>query len=78
MNSNDGDNNGKAPESVAGDNTASSGSDFFSVEETETDDQEELTRQIEVETGATPAIRNPAHLTLVGGNDDDPPDWPDF
>jgi hypothetical protein len=37
-----------------------------------------LARQIEVETGAPPAIRNPAHLTLVGGNDDDPPDWPDF
>jgi hypothetical protein len=61
-------NNGAAP----------SGGDSFSVEETETDGQEELARQIGVETSEPPAIRNPAHLTLAGISDDDPPDWPDF
>ena len=78
MKSNEGDNNVNAPESVADNNAAPPGGDSFSVEETETDRQEELTRQIGAETGAPPAIRNPANLTLVGGNDDDPPDWPDF
>lgn len=78
MKSNEGDNNVNTPESVADNNAAQPGGDSFSVEETETDGQEELTRQIEVETGAPPAIRNHAHLTLVGSSDDDPPDWPDF
>jgi hypothetical protein len=78
MNGNNGDNNINAPERVVDDNTAPSGDDPFSVEETETDEQEELTRQIEVETGAPPVIRKPSHLTLAGGSDDDPPDWPDF
>jgi len=71
-------NNLDAPEGVPGDNSPPVDGDSFSVEETETDRQEELARQIEVETGAPPTIRNPAHLTLVGGSDDDPPDWPDF
>ena len=78
MKSNNGDNNVNASERVVGDNAVLSGGDSFSVEETETDMQEELTRQIEVETSAPPAIRNPVHLTLVGSSDDDPPDWPDF
>ena len=78
MKSNDGDNNVNTPESVADNNAVLSGGDSFSVEETEADGREELTRQIEVETGAPPAIRKPAHLILVGGSDDDPPDWPDF
>jgi len=72
------DNNVNTPESLADNNAAPSGGDSFSVEESETDEQKELTRQIEVETGAPPAIRKPAHLILVGGSDDDPPDWPDF
>jgi len=78
MKSNEVDNNVNTPESVADNNAAPPSGDSLSVEETETDGQEELARQIEVETGAPPAIRNPANLTLVGGNDDDPPDWPDF
>ncbi len=78
MKSNEGDNNVNTPESVADNNAVPSSGDSFSVEETETDGQEELMRQAEVETGAPPVIRNPAHLTLVGGSDDDPPDWPDF
>jgi len=78
MNDDEKDNSLDAPESVAGDNSPTVDGDSFSVEETETDEHEELTRQIEVETGAPPAIRNPVHLTLVGGGDGDPPDWPDF
>ena len=78
MKSNDGDNNVNTPESVADNNAVPSGGDSFSIEETETDEQEELAQQIEVEPGAPPATRNPAHLILVGGSDDDPPDWPDF
>jgi hypothetical protein len=78
MKSNEGDNNVNTPESVADNNAAPSDGDSFSVEETEADREEELTQQIEVETGEPPAIRNPAHLTLVGGSDDDPPDWPNF
>ena len=66
------------PESVADNNATPPGNYSFYVEETEADKQEESARQIEVETGAPPAIRKPAHLTLVGGNDDDPPYWPDF
>jgi hypothetical protein len=60
-------------ESAAGANAAPPDDDSFNVEGTEANEQEESARQIEVETGAPPAIRNPAHLTLVGGNDDDPP-----
>jgi hypothetical protein len=78
MKSNDVDNNGKAPDRAASDSKAPSSGDSFSVEETETDEQEELAPQIEVKPGEPPAIRNPARLTLVGGSDDDPPDWPDF
>jgi len=74
MKSNEGDNNANTPESMADNNAVPSGDDSLSVEETEADVREELTRQIEVETGEPPAIRNPAHLTLVGGNDDDPAD----
>ncbi len=78
MKSNDGDNNVNTPESVADNNAVLSGGDSFSVEETEADGREELTRQIETEASAPPVIRNPALLTLVGGSDDDPPYWPDF
>lgn len=78
MKSHDGDNNVNTPESVADNNAVLSGGDSLSVEETETGEQEESARQIEVEPGAPPAIRNAAHLTLVGSSDDDPPDWPDF
>jgi len=78
MNSDDGDNNVNTQESVADNSAGPTGGDSFSVGETEADEQEELTRQIEVETGEPPAIRNPAHLTLVGGSDNGPPDWPDF
>ena len=78
MNDVEKDNSLDAPESLGGDNSPPVDGDSFSVEETETDRQEELARQIEVETGAPPTIRNPAHLTLVGGSDDDPPDWPYF
>jgi hypothetical protein len=72
------DKNFDEPESVVGNNSPPVGGDSFSVEETETDEQKELARQIEVETGAPPAIRNPAHLSLARSSDDDPPDWPDF
>jgi hypothetical protein len=72
------DKNFDKPESVVGNNSPPAGGDSFSVEEAETDEHQELTRQIEVETGAPPAILNPAHLTLAGSSDDDPPDWPDF
>jgi hypothetical protein len=72
------DNSLDAPESVAGENSPPVDGDSFSVAETETDEQEELAGQIEVETGATPSICNPAHLTLAGSSDGDPPDWPDF
>ena len=65
-------------EGITNNSAAPPGGDSFSVDEKETDGQEELPRQIEVETGAPPAIRKPDHLTLVGGSDDDPPDWPDF
>ncbi len=78
MKSNEGENNVNTPECVSENNAVPSGGDSLSVEETETNGQEELARQIEAETGAPPAIRKPAHLTLVGGNDDDPPDWPNF
>jgi hypothetical protein len=78
MKTNEDDNSVNTPESEADNNAAPSGGDFFSIEGTETDKQEELTRQIEEEPGAPPATRNPAHLILVGGIDDDPPDWPDF
>jgi hypothetical protein len=64
--------------SAGGANAAPPGDDSFYVEETEADKQEESARQIKMETGAPPAICNPAYLTLVGGNDDDPPNWPDF
>jgi hypothetical protein len=66
------------PERGADYNAAPPGSDSFSVEEAESDEQEELMRQIKVETGAPPAIRDPVHITLVVGSDDDPPGWPDF
>jgi len=66
------------PESVADNNATPPGNYSFYVEETEADKQEESARQIEVETGAPPATHNPANITLVGGNDDDPPNWPDF
>ena len=59
MKSNNGDNNVNASERVVGDNAVLSGGDSFSVEETETDMQEELTRQIEVETSAPPAPPEP-------------------
>lgn len=65
-------------ESEADNNAASPGGDSFSVQESETDEQEKLMRQIDVETGAPPAIRHPVHLTLVAGSNDDPPGWPDF
>jgi hypothetical protein len=44
------------PESVADNNAAPPGGDSFSVEEAETDEREELARQIEVETGAPHAV----------------------
>jgi hypothetical protein len=78
MNDDEKDNSLDAPESVGSDSSPPVDNDSFSVAETETDEQEELARKIEVETGATPAIRNPAHLTLAEGGDDDPPDWPGF
>jgi hypothetical protein len=78
MNDNEKDNSLDTTESAAGANAAPSGDDSFYVEGTEADKQEESAQQIEVETSATPATRNPANLTLVGGNDDDPPNWPDF
>jgi len=65
-------------EGITNNSAAPPGGDSLSVEETETDEQKELARQIEVEPGAPPAISKPAHFTLVGGSDDDPPDWPDF
>ena len=65
-------------EGITNNNAAPTGGDSLSDEEIETDGQEELTRQIEVETGAPPETRNPAHLSLVDDSDDYPPDWPDF
>lgn len=78
MNDNEKNNSLNTTESAAGANAAPPGDDSFYYEETEADEQGELARQIEVETGAMPVTSNPAHLTLVGGNDDDPPNWPDF
>lgn len=66
------------PEAMVGDCAAQTGDDLLSVVETETDEREELSRQIEVEPAATPAIRKSTRLTLVRNIDDDPPDWPDF
>jgi len=66
------------PEAIAGDCAAQTGDAPFSVIETETDEREELSRQIEEEPDASPAIRKSTRLTLVINIDDDPPNWPDF
>jgi hypothetical protein len=65
------------PESKSDNGDAPAGGDSFSIGETENNDQE-LAQQIEMRTGALPATSNPANLTSVGDNDDDPPGWPDF